>query len=156
VTSPDHPMPAGQHVDIVASSVDLDNDWQLAEAIGRDGAVHYWLLAPGCGCRRCAPPGRSDATAAPHEQDGPLPEPWRHRVTLSTARSTVVAQQCGGIDATCNPCLGTPAHGHDLCPAHDPDWPRCGRPRADGGPCRILVGRPGATCRHHRRRWADR
>lgn len=31
-----------------------------------------------------------------------------------------------------------------------PTRPRCGRPRADGQPCRTPVGRPGAACRWHR------
>ena len=31
---------------------------------------------------------------------------------------------------------------------------RCGRPRADGQPCRAVVGRPGDGCAHHRRKRA--
>lgn len=53
----------------------------------------------------------------PHEQQGPLPEHWRHRVDQVFARR---------------------------------NWPRCGRPRKDGRPCRAPVARHGQHCSWHR------
>lgn len=45
----------------VSVQVELDNDYDLVEAVNADGSITFWLLAPdedaphGCNCPDCAP-----------------------------------------------------------------------------------------------------
>lgn len=90
----------------------LRNGRAAAVTVNADGTVALWLVRTdqepgddhGCTCSTCAP----------HEQDGPLPPEWQHRIG-----STWVYPKCGAPTLTTGqPCRAWVAHPGDRCHHH--------------------------------------
>lgn len=148
--------------DIPATWVDLDDDFELIEAVSEAGTVNYWLLArepngpSGCACPACVPheqiqtPEQRDVAARAELEQltrlaaaGDLTTAGLARAfrTVRASRTygsrTLEAARTAALDALASRLAGTAA-------------PRlCGAPTTTGAPCRRVIVAGRRACAQH-------